>query len=695
MNTKLPTQPLRHTIAALHLCLITLSALGIQPLLSSCSDDPGVENYYTAKGLMANSYLTSQPDTYGKFVDIINKSTMVNLDLLGTYGSYTVFAPNNEAIDLYLAGRGMTSVDDLTTEDCDTIAATHIIEQSYFTTDFSNATLPTMNMLDRYLTITCIVDSSDMATLPIAYYINATSRIVQRDDSVENGVVHTVDRVINTTTQMLPDFMMNDTTINLFNIAMQLTHMGDSMRQYIDESYTISVDSFAEGRCLLTGTTVDNVSYMERRYIGFTGFIEPDAVFAEHGIYTIDDLRAYAKQVYDDMYPEDADVTDETDRRNSLNRFVSYHFLPERIVYNMLTPDNRLLTANFDRRHWDVADWYETMMPYSLMKISYPSGTQAGRYVNRRGLQNHRDSRGVFVPGAKILSPSESGVDMMAVNGVYHYLADLIDYGRETQEVVLNERLRIDATTLSPDFMTSGARGHSVRGVGGCPDFPGQYGARSASYDPVQNVNTCLAFKEGSVKNWIFKDTQTHIHVRNRYLDFWSYQGDELQITGMYDIQFRIPPVPEGEYELRIQVCIGFETRGIIQVYFDGAPCGIPIDLRKHGDDPSIGWRSDNELGDDEAITAYDKALHNRGWMKGPASYGGTSADGTGGRTPQRNIRDDMRRIYTTFHSDGHTDHWVRVQQKLETSNGSFAFDYMELCPRSVYNNEQYPEDRW
>ena len=301
----------------------------------------------------------------------------------------------------------------------------------------------------------------------------------------------------------------------------------------------------------------------------------------------------------------------------------------------------------------------------------------------------------MFIPGSRILTPSESTIDHLATNGVYHYLSDIIDYGRLTQEEVLNERLRIDATTLSPDFITSGARGHSVRGQGGCPDFPGQYGARSSSYDPDANPNTCLAFKAGSLKNFKFEDVKTHIHVRNRYLDFWSYQGDEVQITGMYDIQFKIPPVPEGEYEFRVQVCIGFETRGIIQVYFDGAPCGIPIDLRKHGDDPSIGWRSDDELGDAEAINAYDKALHNRGWMKGPASYGATGADGTGGRTLQRTIRDDMRRIYTTFHSDGKTDHWVRVQQKLETTNGSFAFDYMELCPRSVYNNELYPEDKW
>jgi hypothetical protein len=466
------------------------------------------------------------------------------------------------------------------------------------------------------------------------------------------------------------------------------------MREYKDENYHLSVDSIDEWFAQKTAVERDIVGYMEHRYYGFTGFIEQNDVFAAHGINNLDDLKAYAKTIYDEVYPEDANVTDYKDRRNSLNRFVSYHFLPARIVYNMLTADNVLLKC-FDRKHWDVADWYETMLPYSIMKISYPSGSQAGRYVNRRGVQNRKDSRGVLEPGAKIKSPAESGRDLVAVNGVYHYIEDIITYGSVTQTVVLNERMRIDASTLSPDFLTSGARGHGVVGVGGVSSYPGQYGRQSDSADPNVNPNHCLGFKRGFVTNFDFTQ-KTHMHVRNRYLSFWSYQGDELLISGMFDVTFRLPPVPEGDYEFRIQTCLGFPNRGIMQVYFDNKPCGIPLDMRKDGVDPSIGNKPDSDLGDDEAIAAYDKALHNRGWMKGPASYGNINQDGTGSPFWMRNGMTEMRRIWTTFHSDGKTDHYVRVQQKLDLGDlGTFAFDYIELCPRSVYNNEYYPEDKY
>ena len=60
---------------------------------------------------------------------------------------------------------------------------------------------------------------------------------------------------------------------------------------------------------------------------GYTAFVETDSVYAAHGIYNISDLKAYAAKVYDEMYPEDAAIADPTDRRNSLNRFVSYHLL--------------------------------------------------------------------------------------------------------------------------------------------------------------------------------------------------------------------------------------------------------------------------------------------------------------------------------------------------------------------------------
>ena len=101
----------------------------------------------------------------------------------------------------------------------------------------------------------------------------------------------------------------------------------------------------------------------------------------------------------------------------------------------------------------DPEDFYETMCPGTIMRFCSPS---AGLFINRKGLQNKATIRGV-----KVLSPSESGVtDQSALNGVYHYIDRPLVYSTEVRDNVLNCRIRVDGTTMSPDFMNAGARGH-------------------------------------------------------------------------------------------------------------------------------------------------------------------------------------------------------------------------------------------
>ena len=680
-----------------YLVLVVLLLSSVHFALVSCDDDPGADNYYTFTGEMATDYLNHRPDQFSEFIGILGRSETKVLDLLATYGTYTVFAPTNDAINKYLSARGLKSIDELSQKDCDTIAYTHIVKQAFYTTDLSDGTLPTSNMLDRYLTIsvdTPTVDAGDDAS-SIVYYVNKTSRFIVRDDSVENGVVHTINSVINSANDMLPDLLEKDSTISLFVQAMMLTHMNDSLQRHVDETYSCSVDSVEEGVRYHTAVEYEWGFWLKTRFFKYTAFVEKDDVYAAKGIKTIDDLIAYAKSVYDEAYPEDAGLYDDdfTDRRNPLNRFVSYHFLPILGNYNELTPNDLLLSCNFNRRLWDVADWYETLLPYSVIKCSYPNGSQAGRYLNRRGVQSHADSRGVFVRGCKIFTPSESGsTDMSAINGVYHYIDDILVYSKDVQDVVFNERMRFDATVLSPDFMSAGtSEGHNARGR----YARNEAGPNGGEYsDGSESGTRCTVFKPGYVRNWQFTDA-TFVSVRNRHLNYWSYEGDEIILLGRYNFIIRLPHVPAGTYELRVQTCLGFASRGIIQVYLDDSPCGIPIDMRNSGSDAVIGWQSDTSLGDDEAINAFDKAFHNNGWMKGPLSYGSSATNGSGeGYTPMRNTNNQLRRVYTTFYTDGKSDHYMHIKQVMDSETAEFAFDYIELVPRSVYDNEYYIEDK-
>ena len=231
------------------------------------------------------------------------------------------------------------------------------------------------------------------------------------------------------------------------------------------------------------------------------------------------------------MYPEDAAVNDLTDRRNALNRFISYHVLNRYGTYYTLTSmDGDALPNNFNRRKYDIRDYYETLMPHSLMKFSFPSGSQTGLYINRRSVQSRADEYGVFVRGTKVLKSSDfPDVQFNATNGIYHYIDDIATYGQTTQEVVLNENIRMDCTTLSPDFMTlltdgQTARGHLWR--------DGQrYSSAVNSSVAANNPTRSVCFKPGKARNLSY-DNNTHMHVRSRSLYFLSYEGYEVIIKG-------------------------------------------------------------------------------------------------------------------------------------------------------------------
>lgn len=493
--------------------------------------------------------------------------------------------------------------------------------------------------------------------------------------------------------------------ISIYTEALKATGIMDSLKCYKDETYgwkseqdRIDSCTWSNDRlCIHTAVEYDNVAYPELRKFEHTVFVCPDKVLAaKYGIKSLDDLRKKAKGIYDALYPEDAMVSDERDARNSLNRFVAYHVLNFYGGYYSLTAmdgPNGKLQYNFNRRKYDICDWYETMMPHSIMKFSYPSGAETGLYINRRGVQSRADERGVFVNGTKVVYPDEYDYDNNGVNGIYHYVDDILAYDKNVQKVVCDDVIRMDCSTLSPDFMTRGADGEMARGHSTLASHDGgMYGDGGQGLSASVNKNTCVGFKPGYVRNFKFGNN-THIHVRNRVLDFWSYEADEVTIKGgRFDVSVKLPPVPAGTYEVRMFFCSGFASRGITAFYLDGVPQGMPVDMRPGGR-TLFNNKSDSDLGNDpESMAAFDQIIHNKGWMKGPKCYEPGSRSSYVSGSPMRDLPNTVRKVIGKFTTDGKSDHWLRIEQLFESTECELNFDFIELVPASVYDNEEYLE---
>ncbi len=636
--------------------LIPLSSF----LFTACvdNDDDVPENYYASTKLTASAFLDERPEEFSEFIGIMKRTPYYSM--LSTYGTYTtagllrftVFAPNNDGIGRYLKRHGYQSINDIPEETCDTLVRTHIIKKgAFFTTDIGEGALPELNMADSYIVLS---SDSDVANgNKLIYYINKNSRMVEYNDSVINGVVHVLDNVITKSSKLLPDKIEEDSTLTLFNYALRLTGMCDSLLRDEDETYTIGLDSVHTGvmvRCTSGSALYTRSFWPEKRYFKYTAFVEPDSVFHAHNIYTIDDLKAYAKQVYDQTYPEDAGLYDDDpkDRRNPLNRFVSYHLLPRIGQYNSWVQSGELREHCWVTTISDPEEFYETMCPGTIMRFAGPS---EGLFINRKGVNRQYTVRGV-----KVLSPSESGsTDQNALNGVYHYIDDILVYSPEVRDVVLNCRVRIDATSLSPDFMNCNGKG--------------RYG---------EDILT--GFKNAYICDWKVSD-ETYVGVHSD-VGYWnSYCANAVCISGIFDVSMKLPPVPSGTYEIRLGYTCG-EERGVVQIYLNNEPCGIPVDLRVYGVDPTIGWTED--VDDEEENKAIDKAMHNRGYMKGTDSYHPWDATNT-----MRATMWNLRRVLTTQYLDSSKEYYLRFRQVLDNSDAYWSFDYLELCPKSVYGSPE------
>lgn len=636
------------------------------PMLYSCvdNDDLSGENgaFYSATKLTAAEIIQQNADRCSMFQQILERANYYSL--LSVYGNYTVFAPTNDAIRNYLATHSEYPTFEALLQDasrCDTIARTHIIKDgAYFTTDISDGTIPQMNMDDRYLELTCDSDASNNNQLIM--FVNKRSQLIEKNDSATNGVVHVIDRVITPSNDLLPDLMAEDPSISLFVEALNQTGMRDSLTKYIDMNYAAPSEDSINGEIAKVryGGRENIVTYPRQRYFKFTAFVESNEVYAKRGINTYADLVAYAKKVYDATYPEDAGKYDDqpTHRKNPLNRFVSYHLMDRLGNYNDWAPSGQFYTECTVTSLADAEDFWETMCPNTMLRFCRAgTGANAGLYANRK--------RSPSIRGVKVLTASESGkTEQLARNGTYLYLDDILEYSTKVRDEVLSCRMRIDATTLSADFMNQGCRINDEKG---------------ALNDRI------YALKKGYIKGWKISD-DTFVAVHPAELSWSSYLGNAICIKGQYDVQFKLPPVPSGTYEIRMGYVAG-EERGVVQVYLNNEPCGIPVDLTYGTWNlvDLIGDITDTE--DEEHNTAMDKTLHNLGYMRGMDSYRKPGMTGFRKDAPEH-----LRRILATQKLDEGKEYWLRFRQ-VSKGDMEWSFDYIELCPKDIYASPE-GEDR-
>ena len=637
-----------------------------------CSDEPDEMNYYTFKGQMMSDYLL-KTEQFSDFATLVNRAGM--MDMLSSYGSYTCFAPTNAALQDYIKGKGLRSLDDLTDADCDTIVRTHLVENMYSTSEMNDGVLPTTNMNRRYLEIGHGNDENGNAVV----MVNKTAHVIfeLQDDSVENGIMQPVTEVLENSNRMLPKVLEQNDKITTFYAALKATGLLDSLNAYRDDSWN---PDLYERYYYTSHINQETATVPDEKRYGFTLFVVPDSVLSrKYGIVPGDIKGLYDKacEIYDAVYPEDKNAEYHSferleHRKNPLNRFMAYHILDRDVKgWNYLTPLNDI---GIETTLMNPEDWYETMLPRTMMKVEKLT---VWKYTNMSGDQrleiylNRRYDDNYSIHGSMVSRTVEPEYEQEGLNGRYFYVNDIVAFSTDTRDIVQNSRIRMDFSTIFPELMTNDIRQN------GDPVY------NDPPFDETAKYGRNYYFPNGYLKN--VKNAGYFIYRRPR-LGYYCYEGDEMNLFGDYDFTFKIPPVPfEGDWQIRL----GFTcepTRGIGQIYFDDVPQGIPLDMTKNLADPTIlgtAFRSDYTSAMSSSEKQEErKALKNKGYYRGAA--GGYHLLGDR-HDIFANCADTYRIVLCTVHINPDKDHFLRIRNVSDNGSTEFMLDYLELVPKSVY----------
>lgn len=690
--------------------LMALAALTVTGSMTSCSDEPDSQYFYTFTGEMLSDYISNR-EQYSDFKTIVERADM--MDLLSTYGRYTCFLPDNKAVEAYLQKRGLSSVDDLSAADCDTIARTHLVQNMYSTFEMNLDFLPTYNMQGRYLATKAAVDEKGNAVIQIegtAHIIFSDTlengQIVHQNDSVENGIVQPVNMVIEKSNCYIADILRDNKNLSLFHEALVATGVNREIEKIEDVTYSKNQPKYK-----YRSHTHSEVAWVpDKKKYGFTAFVEPDSIYRnyfENGLngqpidtskgdlYALYDL---ACKLYDPTFPEDVDKPGHsfdnlTDSVNPLKRFVQYH------IMNRYVPGTQKLTSmeieehsgpfGFDVNLVNPTEWFTTLLPHTMLKVSQLTMNKDEQKRDCRG--NDRDKVKRFflnrrygetsdytIRGSLIEKDVEEEYENDALNGHYFYVDDLVAFTTDVRDKVQNMRIRMDFSTVFPEVMTNDMRDEgNYRG-----DDPDN--VPDESNEPKNGKNRY--FPDGYLDG-VTVNNDGHLVLRRPHLYYWSWQGDEWNLFGDYDMTFRIPPVPfSGEWQFRLGFC-SIPTRGVMQVYYDGIPQGIPLDMTKDlNTEMYVGDRYqsyDNYMKmSDEEKAEYQKVLKNLG------AYDDGRSQLIGQKDhPLGNASGMYRRIICQTYVDATKDHYIRfrVASDGKGNNNEFMFDFWEMVPKSVY----------
>ncbi|WP_159518447.1 fasciclin domain-containing protein [Sunxiuqinia indica] len=333
-------------------------------IVFSCDDPYENDNFVVYDLDPAATYLESRQDEFSKWIDILKYADLYNA-VNQASKSFTLFVPNNDAVDAFLAKNGAASVTDLDPEYAKALVRFHVIEGEISQKEFLiGGKLTKTTISGDYLSVS-FDDSGDAEGGINSVYINDEALVNELANTVTNGFVYTLNDVLTPLVETVYDRLNENESYSIFKEAVEATGWDETLNTVYD---TVQTE--------FGGTTVLKKNY--------TMFVVSNSTFGDAGVSSLADL---AQKVEASADYESSD--------NALNQYVAYHLLSS----------SKYITDLLSFSEGDSTAIWSTLAPKQVLSTHDFSGSY---YVN----YDVATSSGIGLVSDK--------TDMPAKNGILH-----------------------------------------------------------------------------------------------------------------------------------------------------------------------------------------------------------------------------------------------------------------------------------
>jgi len=166
--------------------MMALIAIGIFTL-SSCNKDENEDNTPVEMSKSIAATASADPQ-FSILVQALTKADLVNT--LNMSGTYTVFAPTNDAFNALFTQLGISGIDQLSAEALRPILLYHVLGTKVSSSDLKNGYVSTLSPAigDRFVSL-----KIDMAS---GVKLNSSAMVKTADIMTTNGIIHVIDKVL-------------------------------------------------------------------------------------------------------------------------------------------------------------------------------------------------------------------------------------------------------------------------------------------------------------------------------------------------------------------------------------------------------------------------------------------------------------------------------------------------------------------